>query len=150
MDDMTRILVVEDDRAYSELVRRFLADSVPAENVVFTDSMASALATSGKFGVILADLVLPDANDLEVVHALHKKWPHTPIVAMSGMLDESRSRAVMEAGAQDFLLKDEVTNAKKHLARILSRAMDRSEVLARTMAEGISSIHATLQRLEAI
>lgn len=148
MDDTTRVLVIEDDSDYGELMRRFLEFRIPRNNIVVVKSLEESFLTDGKFGVILMDLCLPEGRGVDLIKKVRQRWPHIPIVAMSGVLDESMEHVVMAAGVQDFLLKEEVTNSKKHLARVLSRAMDRSEILAQTMKSNIRKIHQFIERMD--
>lgn len=145
-----RVLVIEDDPDYAELVKRFLSATIEEKNISIFYTLREAILSDGKFCVILADLMLPDGNGIDVITRLRERWPHVPIVAMTGMMGQDKMQEILMAGAQDFLLKDEVTNSRKHLGRILGRAIARSEILSRTMNSGIQELKKTIDKLNSL
>jgi len=147
MNDDLRVLIIEDDKDYAALVLRFLEPKISRENMVVVTTLRDALNTDGKFNVILSDIMLSDSNGIELINILHKKWPYIPIVAMSGYVGDNMTKTIIAAGAQDFLLKDEINAIRKHLPRVLSRAIDRSEILSKMMYSAIEDLRATIERM---
>lgn len=82
-------------------------------------SLASGLLklAEAEFDVILLDLTLPDSQGLDTLVAVRNCVPSTAIVVLTA-LDEAE--AAIELGAQEYLLKEEVTPS------ILRRAISRS------------------------
>jgi PAS domain S-box-containing protein len=108
-----RILVVEDDPAFAELLRMQLRRlrSLDVElEVAGTLARALELTESGSFGLVLADLTLPDSKGLATAEALCRRGDQLVIVLTGDDRPEMRAGAV-EAGAYDFLSKDELTSA---------------------------------------
>ncbi len=104
---MLRILHVEDDPTYLASVRSTLRDieGVALEQVETLAAAQERLAciTSPALDVLLVDLRLPDARDMEAVAALRVYG--IPLVVLSATsLPESLERAA-EAGADDYLVK---------------------------------------------
>jgi len=58
---------------------------------------------------VLLDLGLPDARDLKSVMEIHKRYPHVPIVVVSGYSDMNVIHRALESGAQEFLIKGEMS-----------------------------------------
>lgn len=58
------------------------------------------------FDAILLDLSLPDSQGLDTVHSVLTAVPETPVLIMSGLQDRDVAQASVEAGAQDYLVKD--------------------------------------------
>jgi PAS domain S-box-containing protein len=78
-----RLLVIDDDPA----VRRALASDLRREgfDVVGAGSLAEArdVLRRGPIQVILSDWQLPDADGLDLVHALHRESPTTRVIVTS-------------------------------------------------------------------
>lgn len=100
-----RILVVEDEPAVAEVVRRGLEAHGYA--VVRVDTAAGALRElqRGEFAAVVLDLMLPDRSGLDVVREARARGWRVPILALTarGAL-EDRVRG-LEAGCDDYLPK---------------------------------------------
>ena len=83
-----------------------------------------------KFDIILLDLGLPDASGLDAVRKAHAAAPHTPLVVLTGLDDESLAGQALQEGAQDYLIKGQIE------ARGLFRAL-RYAVERKTMEEAL-------------
>ncbi len=121
------ILLVEDNPADSRLIRETLADSGAANLFNITDarSLAEALreASSSAYDIILLDLTLPDTTGLDTFLEVHKTFPATPIVVLTGLDDETLAANAVRAGAQDYLVKDQVDSSL--LVRAIRFALER-------------------------
>lgn len=132
------ILHVEDDRTYQVSVRTALqsTEGVTLEQV---DTLAAAQArlgdiTAAAFDVLLVDLRLPDARDMEAVAALRVYG--IPLVVLSATsLPESLERAA-EAGADDYLVKGLFDGGQ--LIRRVRFACRRYERQTEAMASAVS------------
>jgi DNA-binding response OmpR family regulator len=67
-----RILLVEDDPAYAELTRAMLPQQRTAITLDNATSVHQAVAklNDGQFDIVLLDLGLPDAQELEALNSL--------------------------------------------------------------------------------
>ena len=78
--------------------------------------------------VVLLDLNLPDSSGLDTVINMRREFPILPVIALTGVDDEEFSSRVVQAGAQDYLVKGEVTpNLMAHSIRY---AIERQQLLA--------------------
>ncbi len=105
-----RILLVEDN-ANDELLLREMLNAL--DYLRFTLVVAKSLSEArGEMAakklpdVILCDLLLPDARGLDAVEMLRTMVPAPPIVVLTGLQDETMAIAAIQAGAQDYLVKD--------------------------------------------
>jgi two-component system, cell cycle sensor histidine kinase and response regulator CckA len=69
------------------------------------------------FDVVMLDLSLPDADGLETLLRTHAQAPSVPIVVLTGLDDEGLAIRAVREGAQDYLVKGQVTG------QLLVRAM---------------------------
>jgi len=83
-------------------------------------------AGGNPISVVLLDLSLPDAHGLESFNLLHHEAPHIPIVVMTGLDDDETAMGAVSAGAQDYLVKGQVTTPL--LVRSLRYAMQRQRM----------------------
>ncbi len=65
--------------------------------------------TNEIFDVILLDLSLPDSQGLETFVIAHNQAKATPIIVLTGINDETLATSAMQQGAQDYLVKGQVT-----------------------------------------
>jgi serine phosphatase RsbU (regulator of sigma subunit) len=103
-----RVLLVEDDDGDAFLVSELLADVPDQVTVHRVDTLASALSAPLVVDCVLLDLQLPDANGLVGLTKLRQHAPATALVVLTGQRDEAVGLAAVAAGAQDYLLKDQV------------------------------------------
>ena len=81
---MARVLVVDDDKLFSALMRRALEQR--GHHVVLTEdakSGRSALAAE-EFDAIVCDIVLPDETGLHVLRDVRASYPAMATIAISG------------------------------------------------------------------
>jgi signal transduction histidine kinase/CheY-like chemotaxis protein len=124
----TRVLLVEDNPGDADLVRLSLegAQSGPFE-IDHASRLSEALARlrgTPAPDVVLLDLTLPDAFDLDGLDRLKRAAPAIPIVVLTGA-DRSLGAAAIHAGAQDYLLKGAEDVAL--VGRALRYAVERQE-----------------------
>jgi DNA-binding response OmpR family regulator len=76
------VLVIEDDFAMSELLRRLLEDIAPV-TVARTLAQARDLAGRERFALAILDLGLPDGSGAELMPALRQAQPGMPILVFA-------------------------------------------------------------------
>ncbi|SDK00472.1 bacterio-opsin activator domain-containing protein [Natronorubrum texcoconense] len=74
--------------------------------------------------VVLLDLNLPDSEGLQTLESVHAATAETPIVVLTGVRDQQVGVQAIQRGAQDFLVKDEVTS--ELLVRTIHHAIERA------------------------
>jgi serine phosphatase RsbU (regulator of sigma subunit) len=127
-DELRRVLLVEDDPGDALLVRELLDEVEAPVELVRVSSVADALASAALATVdcILLDLQLPDlpgADRLDALRTLRGKAPDCAICVLTGLNDEHLGAAAMAEGAQDYLVKSEISG--QLLARSVRYAVER-------------------------
>ena len=124
-----RVLLVEDDPASVLIVRDLLRDSSMASFHVESVSRLQDLRNRrdlSSFDVVLADLGLPDSQGLETYHQVRSCVAGRPIIVLTGFDDETTGLNALRAGAQDYLIKSELTS--RTLARAVRYAIDKKAI----------------------
>lgn len=100
-----RILVVEDEAGISDFLRRGL-ESEGYEVTCAADGVEGASAAlSGRFDLVLLDLMLPGRDGREVLAAIRREQPRLPVIlltARDGVPDRVEG---LDAGAADYVTK---------------------------------------------
>jgi two-component system cell cycle response regulator len=134
----TRVLIVEDDRTQSLILKAQLQDSSrniirrPGDNgfeVRCVSTLAEVEAVLDEFDpeVILLDLNLPDSDGLDTLTKVRKAAPAVPTVVLTGQEDEETAIAAISQGAQDFLTKG--GTSRELVSRSLRYAIERHGLL---------------------
>jgi two-component system KDP operon response regulator KdpE len=99
-----RVLVVEDDREIRTLMQSTLAVEGFDVHTAVSLSEASALIRHALPDLVVLDLGLPDGDGLELVQQIRKQ--HTlPILIVSARHQEDQKIRMLDAGADDYLVK---------------------------------------------
>ncbi len=113
--DPERLLVVEDDDALRETLAHTLGTICRDVRTASTLAEAFHEAGSAKPDLIVLDLGLPDGDGADLVTRL-RALTDVPIIVLSGRDTEEAKVALLDAGADDFLIKP--CGASELLARV--------------------------------
>jgi DNA-binding response OmpR family regulator len=100
----TQILVIDDDMAITELMSMLL--KTHGFDVITSNSGAEGiqLAETHKPHAILLDLMMPDVDGWQVCKSI-RAFSNIPILVLSAINDPRMVASVLDAGADDFLVK---------------------------------------------
>jgi two-component system cell cycle sensor histidine kinase/response regulator CckA len=120
-----KILHIEDNREDAELVRLLLAEEWPdcAINVVANREAFMSGLEAGDYDIVLSDFSLGSFTGLDALAIVRERLPATPFIFLSGTIGEDRAIEALQAGAQDYVLKD----GMKRLISAIRRAQRESE-----------------------
>lgn len=125
---MSKILVIEDEAA----IRRVLVKILSEENDNYkVEEAEDGLAgiekiKSDDYDLVLCDIKMPKMDGVEVLEAVKKIKPETPIVMISGHGDLDTAVNTMRLGAFDYISKPPDLNRLLNTVRI---ALDRKELV---------------------
>lgn len=109
-----RVLIVDDNAIDRSHVARALRKKLTAEAVLLeSDTGAEALVAllAQPFDAVLVDYLLPDMDGLDVISTVAREFPGTARILMSGQGNEMVATQAMKRGAQDYLIKRDLTAA---------------------------------------
>ncbi|MEZ5823452.1 MAG: diguanylate cyclase [Geminicoccaceae bacterium] len=132
MEFETRILLIERDGAYAEVVSRLLMETTNGraefEHVALLDDAVELIETA-RHDLIMLDVSSHSEGALPQVERLLQLAPHAHLVVLATECEEDVAIQAVKRGAQDFLLKSEISF--RHLSRAVRFAMERGRNLAR-------------------
>lgn len=132
-----RVLVIEDERRLTRLVRRVLEEERYTVDEAYDGVEGETLARSGDYDAIVLDVMLPERGGIAVCRNLRADRIATPILMLTARdAVEDRVRG-LDAGADDYLVKPFAF--AELLARLRSLARRRTAELApsRLKADGL-------------
>jgi serine phosphatase RsbU (regulator of sigma subunit) len=121
--EQSRVLLVEDDDGDAFLVEELLQETGAGLQVQRARLLAEAGRLASGAACVLLDLGLPDSRGLDGLHRLLRQHPDAAVVVLTGMEDEYLGEQAVRAGAQDYLVKGDVSG--KLLHRVIRYAMER-------------------------
>jgi two-component system KDP operon response regulator KdpE len=127
-----RILVVEDDREIRALMQSTLSVEGFEVQTAVSVSEASAMLRHALPDVMLLDLGLPDGDGVALVHQVRQHHA-LPILVVSARHQESQKIALLDAGADDYLVKP--FSVGELLARIRVALRHRGTALAAAVTQ---------------
>lgn len=124
------ILIVDDDIVDRESIKRTLNQSTSHFNFVETESVDEALIVLSEhtFDVILLDYRMPKRDGIELLLELRNVSSdiNVAVIMLSNSEETELALECVKAGAQDFLLKNEVSTSR--LKRAIVQAQARFEL----------------------
>ena len=102
---MSRILVVDDERAIRVALRGLLTKEGHEVEEAGTGEDAIAAIAAGRFDLVLTDLALGDVDGIAVMRASKAARPEVPVVLITAHGSEKVAVSAMKAGADDYVPK---------------------------------------------
>jgi two-component system response regulator AtoC len=102
---MKNILIVDDDESLCRSIQLIMKTKAYAVRYANTAAGGRAMLSAEMPDVLFLDLMLPDADGLEVLEALTAEYPGLPVVVVSGRQDMAATITAMRHGASDYLRK---------------------------------------------
>lgn len=134
MNRPLKLLLVEDHDPDAQLIVRHLEHSgieVSALRVDSADALRAALDEGG-WSAVLCDYALPGFGADEALALVRARGDELPFIVVSGTVSSTQATALMELGAHDYVLKDDLVRLGPALVRELREAAERR---ARRIAE---------------
>ncbi len=131
------VLLIEDTLSDALLLQKSLARSTPEafyiKHVVrLSDGIAEL--NQRKYDAVVLDLSLPDSQGLNSIETLRMHFPFIPIVVLTGLNDREIGLAAVQAGAQDYLVKNFSFSGEK-IGTALQFAIRRQRLLLEIQIE---------------
>lgn len=114
---MTRILLVEDDKDYAELLTLSLKKVGYDVDTAYNFEEGFNVTSKVTPDLILLDVMLPDGNGYDFCKEVYKTQPEIPIIMLSAVRQTEEDKITgLESGAIDYVLKSH--SHKELIARV--------------------------------
>ncbi|HYF94072.1 MAG TPA: response regulator transcription factor [Symbiobacteriaceae bacterium] len=118
----TRVLIVDDDDAIADIVATYLRREAMETGRAADGLQALAMAETGKWHLMLLDVMLPGPDGFEVCRKLRARGLDLPILFLTARSDEIDQVLGLGLGADDYIMKPFsgaalVARVKAHLRR---------------------------------
>ncbi len=127
MDKTLKLLLIEDNPLDAKLFQRLLDRSSRASyKISCAGSLAEGLkqlALHDDFDAVVIDLNLPDSEHLDTFRAVRLTYPSLPLIVLTADDDERLALQAVQAGAQDYIIKGELSPT--FLGRAIRYAIER-------------------------
>lgn len=130
-----RILVIDDEINMLNLLKRIL--SKEGYEVTTCPTAEEALEKLGQkvYDLIVADLVLPGMNGIELLKTVKKDWPNTPFILITAFASVESAVEAMKIGAYDYIAKPFQTEEIKITIKKAIEQQELSSELQRLRSE---------------
>lgn len=126
---LLRLLLVEDSENDALLIVNAIEQAgydVECERVDKSDAMLAAL-TNGAWDVIISDYNIPRFGAKLALQLLHDYDIDIPFIVVSGVMGEETAVEIMRAGANDYVMKENLTRLIPAIEREIKDAQIRAE-----------------------
>ncbi len=100
-----RILVIEDDAATADYIRKGLLEAGHSADIAAGGDDGLALAANENYHALIVDRMLPNLNGLALISALRKSGNTTPALILSALGEVVDRVEGLRAGGDDYLPK---------------------------------------------
>ncbi|WP_414754980.1 response regulator [Anabaena sp. CCY 9910] len=135
-DEIIKVLLVEDNPGDAFLIQELIKEVntahlelYPVERLSEALKILASDTSDGSlppFDVMLLDLSLPDSQGIDTFVRANRETNLLPIIVLTGIDDENLALTAMQKGAQDYLVKGQVTGDL--LVRSIRYAIERQRV----------------------
>ncbi|MBB6645412.1 ATP-binding response regulator [Halobellus ruber] len=140
----TRLLHVDDDRAFLDVTEAFLTRELPSVDVTTVERPAAAIERlrDESLDCVVSDYEMPDLDGLELLSRVRERYPELPFLLYTGKGSESIASRAINAGVTGYLQKggpeqhERLANRVQHAIREYHAGLDRERYSAVLQALG--------------
>ncbi|MFW5792810.1 MAG: PAS domain S-box protein [Bacteroidota bacterium] len=105
-----RILIIENQSSDAEAAKKHIAKAIPDCNIIIIDSLKDLLKNLKTFkpDIVISDFILNDFDGIEVINTVLKNNPLTPVIILTGSINEETAAKCLKSGATDYITKDQI------------------------------------------
>jgi PAS domain S-box-containing protein len=126
MNEQVRILLVEDLPSDAQLAAYEIRKTFSNALIELVETEEAFISTLQEFNpdIIVSDYQLPRFNGLLALSITLDKAPCTPVIILTGSMNEDTAVECMKAGATDYVIKEHI----KRLGMALTNALEQKQI----------------------
>jgi two-component system NtrC family response regulator len=144
MSDLSRILVIDDEKNYLIVLDALLKDAGYDVTAINDPEMALHFLEESEVDVVITDMKMPKFSGKDVLQHIKKLWPDMPVLIMTAFGSIENAVEAMRYGAFDYITKpfanDELL-LSVHNAVELAKAHQQYRLLQETLEERYGTHH---------
>lgn len=121
-----RILVVDDEMIVCESCQRILDEEGYEVEIALSGKEAFKKMKENPFDVVITDLKMPGIDGMEVLKKLHKEYPDTVIIMITGFGTVQTAVEAMKLGAFDYIPKPFTPD---EVSVVVKKALEKRDLL---------------------
>ena len=102
---MPKILIIEDDAAFCQMLQKFLIRNEYEVDTSFTAREAKSKLEEDTYNLVLTDLRLPDYDGVQLLTHIKEVNIQTQVIVMTGYAEVGSAVEAMKKGAYDYISK---------------------------------------------
>lgn len=104
MDNLIKILVIDDDTRLRSLIGKFLSDNGFDVQLAKDTFEAEQIIANNNFDLLIVDVMLPNKNGIEFTSEFRQKFS-TPVIMLTARGEPNDRIKGLESGADDYMPK---------------------------------------------
>ncbi|MCR9227452.1 MAG: sigma-54 dependent transcriptional regulator [Flavobacteriaceae bacterium] len=129
---MPKILIIEDDTAFCQMLQKFLTKNGFAVSVGYSIKEAEEHLASSIFDIILSDVRLPKGNGVTLLPQVKRDSPKTQVILMTGYAEVKTAVNAIKEGAFDYISKPFTPEA---ILAVIKEALKTEVAEAKTVSD---------------
>lgn len=105
MGNELAVLIIDDNRDMAANLQEILQDEGVRVEIARDGYEALDKLGAGGFDLVITDVRMPGMNGVEVLKAVHERWPRLPVIVMTAYSADAILEEAYTAGALDVLSK---------------------------------------------
>lgn len=102
---MPRILIIDDEKDMTALLRRVISEETPHELVTETDPVAAMKFVNQPVDLVITDLKMPRMDGMRVMEIVKEIRPDVPVIIMTAYATIDTAVEAIRKGAYDYITK---------------------------------------------
>jgi len=136
------ILVVDDEVEVGNVVKTLLSRVGFSVDFVETGENALERLKNGNYTFLITDINMPEMNGFDLINTVVKDNPEISIIAMTGFDKDYTYMEVVDAGANDFIIKPfKIDEIEAKIIRILKERKVREKLARLSITDNLTGLY---------
>ena len=136
------ILVVDDEVEVGNVVKTLLSRVGFSVDFVETGENALERLKNGNYTFLITDINMPEMNGFDLINTVVKDNPEISIIAMTGFDKDYTYMEVVNAGANDFIIKPfKIDEIEAKIIRILKERKVREKLARLSITDNLTGLY---------
>lgn len=137
-----RVLIVDDEETFRGILRSFVESLGYSCAEAESGRAALGLLKKGRFPIVIADIVMPEMDGLELLRIVKKRYSDVDVLVITAYQSNYSPMKIVQAGASDFLAKPfSLDQLGARLYKIEMEKTLRSKLYSKTITDELTGLY---------